>query len=222
MAATKDLTGQRFGLLTVTGPAESDPRGQRRWLCRCDCGTEKTVLGSNLTRGTTVSCGCKKRNDLTGKKIGKLTVLGRSDQYGSRGSRKTRLWECRCDCGAITYKATDTLTNPDISMCKACAGKYGAEKAREKAGFAGGTQISKIKVESDKSENLSGVRGIYYDGKTGKYRARLKFQQKYYNLGYFTSLDDAVKARKRAEEEIFEKFLNSTEAPPETETMKSS
>lgn len=209
MARKQDLTGQRFGFLTVTGPAESDGNGHRRWLCRCDCGTEKTVLGHNLTRGTTVSCGCKKRNDLTGKKIGKLTVLERSDQYGSRGNRKTRLWKCQCDCGAITYKATDTLTNPAISMCKVCAGKYSAEKARENAGFAGGTQLSKIKVESDKSDNLSGVRGVYYDGKTGKYRARLKFRRKYYNLGYFTSLEDAVKARKRAEEDIFEKYLES-------------
>ena len=96
-------------------------------------------------------------------------------------------------------------------MCKACAGKFGAEKARENAGFAGGTQLSKIKVESDKSDNVSRVRGVYYDSKRGKYRARLRFQRKYYNLGYFSNLEDAVKARKRAEEEIFGKFLEARE-----------
>lgn len=206
-----DLVGQKFGMLTVTGQAPSTGKGQRRWICRCDCGTEKTVLGSNLKRGTTVSCGCKRRNDLTGQKIGKLTVLERSDQYGSRGKRQTQLWKCQCECGAITYKATDTLTNPSISMCKTCAGVYAAENARANAGFEAGTQLSKIKDRQDSSDNLSGVRGVYLDTKTGRYRARLKFQGKLYNLGSFTRLEDAEKARRRAEEEIFDKFLDAHE-----------
>lgn len=206
-----DLAGQKFGMLTVLSQASSTEAGQRRWLCQCDCGTQRIVLGHNLKRGTTVSCGCKKSRDLTGQRIGRLTVLERSDRYTTRGSRKIRLWKCICDCGAITYKATDTLTNPDISMCKACSGNFGAEKARENAGFAGGTQLSKIKVESGRSDNVSGVRGVYYDSKRDKYRARLKFQRKYYNLGYFNNLEDAVKARKRAEEEIFGKFLEARE-----------
>ena len=201
------LIGQKYGMLTVIGQAPSTEKGQRRWICKCDCGTEKIVLGGNLKRGTTVSCGCKHRNDLTGQKIGKLTVLERSDQYGSRGKRQTQLWKCQCECGAITYKATDTLTNPNISMCRACAGTFAAEKARANAGFEAGTQISKIKDISDSSDNLSGVRGVYLDRKTGRYRARLKFQGKLYNLGSFTHLEDAIKARKRGEEEIFDTFL---------------
>lgn len=210
-----DLVGQKFGMLTVIAQAPSSDSGMRRWVCRCDCGTKKVVLGNNLKRGTTVSCGCKGKRDLTGQRIGQLTVLERSDRYGSRGSRRVRLWKCRCDCGAITYKATDTLTNADVSMCKECAGRYAAEKARENAGFAQGTQLAKIRVEDEKSGNLSGVRGVYYDAKRGKYRARLKFRQKYYNLGYFSNLEDAVKARQRAEEEIFGKFLEAQEAANE-------
>lgn len=202
------LIGQRFGMLTVTGQALSTSRGNRRWICKCDCGTEKVVAGSNLSRGTTVSCGCKRRNDLTGQKIGRLTVLERSDKYGSRGNRKTQLWKCLCDCGAITYKATDTLTNSDVSMCQTCAGAYAAEKARANAGFEGGTQITKIQNRSESSDNRSGVRGVYFDGKTGRYRARLKFRGKLYNLGSFVNLEDAVKARRRGEEEIFDKYLN--------------
>ena len=200
---------------SLIGQAPSTEKGQRRWLCRCDCGTEKTVLGGNLKRGTTVSCGCKHKNDLTGKKIGKLTVLERSDRYGSRGKRKTQLWKCICECGAITYKATDTLTNPDVSMCKECAGAYTAEKARAGAGFESGTQISKIKDISEASENRSGVRSVYLDGKTGQYRARLRFRGKLYNLGTFTNLEDAIKARKRGEEDIFGAFLASQEHLPE-------
>lgn len=209
------LIGQKFGMLTVIGQAPSTEKGQRRWLCKCDCGTEKIVMGSNLKRGTTVSCGCKHRNDLAGQKIGKLIVLERSDKYGSRGKRQTRLWKCQCECGAITYKATDTLTNPHISMCQDCAGAYAAKKARANAGFEAGTQISKIKDRPDTSDNLSGVRGVYLDRKTGKYRARLKFQGKLYNLGCFTRLEDAIRARKRGEEEIFGTFLSAYECTSE-------
>ena len=206
------LIGMKYGMLTVIGQAPSTEKGQRRWICKCDCGTEKIVLGGNLKRGTTVSCGCKHRNDLTGQKIGKLTVLERSDKYGSRGKRQTQLWKCQCECGAITYKATDTLTNSDISMCQNCAGEYAAEKARANAGFEAGTQITKIKDQPDTSDNLSGVRGVYLDRKTGKYRARLKFQGRLYNLGCFTRLEDAVKARKRGEEEIYGQFLTAYES----------
>lgn len=205
-----DLIGQKFGKLEVVGQAES-AGGKRRWVCRCDCGRETVVFGTNLTRGTTVSCGCKKRSDLTGQHIGRLTVLERSEEYAPRGSRKVRLWKCRCDCGAITYKATDTLTSPALSMCRDCAAVYGVEKAREKAGFVAGTQITKIRDPQEASENLSGTRGVYFDTKTGRYRARVKFQGKTYNLGSFTTLEDAVKARRRGEEEIFGKFLESIE-----------
>lgn len=201
------LVGEKYGMLTVIAQAPSTDGGQRRWICRCDCGTEKIVMGGNLKRGSTISCGCKNRKDLTGQKIGKLLVLERSDQYGSRGKRQTRLWKCQCECGAITYKATDTLTNGNVSMCQNCAGIYAAEKARAKAGFEAGTQISKIKDQTTVSDNFSGVRGVYFERKTGKYRARLKFQGKLYNLGSFTRLEDAVKARQRGEEEIYGKFL---------------
>lgn len=137
--------------------------------------------------------------------------MERSDKYGSRGKRQTQLWKCQCECGAITYKATGTLTNPDISMCQVCAGAYAAEKARANAGFEAGTQISKIKDISDSSDNLSGVRGVYLDRKTGRYRARLKFQGKLYNLGSYANIEDAIKARKRGEEEIYGGFLTSYE-----------
>lgn len=210
MRVWPNLIGEKFGMLTVIGRAPSTAKGQRRWICRCDCGIEKIVLGSNLKRGTTVSCGRKHKKDLTGQRIGKLTVIGRSDKYGSRGKRQTQLWECVCECGAITYKATDTLTNPDISMCQNCAAEYAITRARENLGFEGGTQITKIKNRSEASENLSGVRGVYLDRKTGKYRARLKFQGKLYNLGSYILLEDAVKARRRGEEEIFDTFLDGS------------
>ena len=55
-----DLTGQRFGKLTVLAPA--DNIGNRTaWLCRCDCGQEAVVKTCHLRCGHTTSCGCVPR-----------------------------------------------------------------------------------------------------------------------------------------------------------------
>lgn len=53
-----DLTGQRFGRLSVTGRAENGPKGQPRWICLCDCKSICIVYGQNLRRGNSRSCGC--------------------------------------------------------------------------------------------------------------------------------------------------------------------
>lgn len=52
-----DLTGQRFGRLTVIRYDHSEHDGVH-WLCKCDCGTEKVLAGYSLRRGSTRSCGC--------------------------------------------------------------------------------------------------------------------------------------------------------------------
>lgn len=54
-----DLTGQRFGRLTVVSRAENDARGQARWYCNCECGAENIIVrGRHLISGHTQSCGC--------------------------------------------------------------------------------------------------------------------------------------------------------------------
>lgn len=54
-----DITGQRFGKLTVTGldPVRSST-GSCRWICDCDCGGSTVVQTENIKRGHTTSCGC--------------------------------------------------------------------------------------------------------------------------------------------------------------------
>lgn len=60
--STKDLTGQNFGYLTVLSQVESDINGHAKWKCKCQCGTVIDVLGTNLIRGHTISCGCYKNS----------------------------------------------------------------------------------------------------------------------------------------------------------------
>ena len=55
-----DITGQRFGMLTVIEKVYDRRRTPHtQWLCQCDCGNRVIVTGGNLRSGNTTSCGCK-------------------------------------------------------------------------------------------------------------------------------------------------------------------
>lgn len=63
-----DLTGQRFGKLTVI--EESEKWGHyTTWLCKCDCGNEKKIRTNSLRSGATKSCGCESIKALQMRKI---------------------------------------------------------------------------------------------------------------------------------------------------------
>lgn len=53
-----DLTGMRFGSLTVLAEVGWDLTGHILWLCRCDCGRTRTVYEGKLKAGEATSCGC--------------------------------------------------------------------------------------------------------------------------------------------------------------------
>ena len=57
-----DLAGKRFGRLIVVERVENyrQPSGQTKtqWKCKCDCGNEIVVIGNNLVKGASASCGC--------------------------------------------------------------------------------------------------------------------------------------------------------------------
>lgn len=207
---TEDMIGKTIGHLTVVERLSMDEWHRMQYRCKCDCGGEIILNRAQLRRGKPDHCGCRKqimRSDLTGKRIGRLTVLGPSEKRAPRGKRTVPLWECLCDCGEICYKATDTLTNPDESMCAKCADKVHTAKARAKAGFTDGTQISKLKSTKLNKANTSGVNGVRYCKRDNLWQAQIGFKGQKINLGYYTHFADAVKARHRAEEEYFGTFL---------------
>lgn len=67
MAKFVDLTGKRFGRVTVIRRdgtvymAGNKHWSQPTWLCVCDCGTEFVTCGNYLKQGRTKSCGCLRR-----------------------------------------------------------------------------------------------------------------------------------------------------------------
>lgn len=58
MSQAVDLTGQKFGRLTILSRAENDRYGNACWLCACDCGQTIVARGAHLRSGNTRSCGC--------------------------------------------------------------------------------------------------------------------------------------------------------------------
>ena len=82
MSKFQDLTGHKFGKLTVVERAEIDKWGHVRWLCRCACGKETVVWAYSLKSGNTRSCGCESRR----------LSAERSTKHGECGSRLYHIW----------------------------------------------------------------------------------------------------------------------------------
>ena len=167
--AFKDLTGMRFGRLTVQRRAENNKWGQAQWICLCDCGNEAKVDAGNLTKGKTQSCGClwkekagrKPAADLSGQRFGKLVAIERVNQKGERPK-----WLCKCDCGNEKVVSSCGLLNGRTKSC----GCLTSEKNIERSTTHGCTKSRlyrvwigmKSRCENDKRECYKnyGGRGI--------------------------------------------------------------
>lgn len=125
MGKVLDLVGKRFGRLVVLERAENNNEGQARWLCQCDCGNQKVVLGKCLRNGHTQSCGCLSKEfmskphmkDHTGERFGRLVVLSRADDYVCPNGKKHVMWLCQCDCGNKTIVDSCLLVSGHTRSC---------------------------------------------------------------------------------------------------------
>ena len=116
-----DLEGFRFGRLIVLKRMETNSNGKVTWLCRCDCGTEKIIVGESLKQNLTFSCGCLKKEsvrkthliDLSGKKFGNLHAL----ELYNVNSRKEAVWKCVCKCGNKINIVGSHLTKGLVVSC---------------------------------------------------------------------------------------------------------
>lgn len=80
----KDLKGQVFGRLSVIELVGANDKGQKLWLCECECGNTVIVLGYSLTRGDTKSCGCLYKEKL---------AAGMGLKHGYVGTRVYKEWQ---------------------------------------------------------------------------------------------------------------------------------
>ena len=151
----KDYKGQRFGKLVVKEFSHRK-NNSYYWNCICDCGNEKAIKITNLTSGSTNSCGCSKFTNLVGKKFGKLQVI----ELFSRD--KKAKWLCECECGNKKIVSQNNLLSNNTRSC--------------------GCLFKEVHKIGNPKHNLYHHR-IYKIWKSMKYRCYLKTHQHYERYG---------------------------------------
>ena len=103
MPELDDLTGKRFGMLTVLERVEDHvfPGGTPvpQWKCVCDCGNITIKTSTKLKTVKTPNCGCQYNLDLTGQVFGQLLVMSQAPSHFTPQGKPIKRWLCKCSCG---------------------------------------------------------------------------------------------------------------------------
>lgn len=111
-----ELTGKRFDRLLVT-----EYLGAGRWKCQCDCGKTVTCTSKDLTSGRIKSCGCYRKDKMTGQRVyhdisgnrfGNLTAI---ELYERKNNKD--YWMCKCTCGRNHIAEYNNLIHGGIKSC---------------------------------------------------------------------------------------------------------
>lgn len=128
--SSKDITGLTFSKLTVVKITDYRTKsGAIKWLCRCECGTEKIVTGSDLSKGSVKSCGCLSRglskergSYLKGDK--NPSWKGGKKNRGSIAWANYRLGQAKCNLNGVSRDVTPEeylkLINSSKGICAIC------------------------------------------------------------------------------------------------------
>jgi hypothetical protein len=113
MSKLIDITGQKFGRLTVIRREPNDKWENTRWLCKCSCGKSKIILVTSLTSGATKSCGCLQKEiigNIRRLKSGLSTIRAIINNY--KGGARSRGYNFN-----LTEKQFIELTQKDCFYC---------------------------------------------------------------------------------------------------------
>lgn len=111
-----DITNNRYGKLVVMSHAR---KNNVKWAtCKCDCGNIITVRAADLQKGTTLSCGCYRKEcqaartkDLTNQVFGRLTA---KEHFVHK---EKSWWVCTCQCGKAVSVLANSLLNGHTRSC---------------------------------------------------------------------------------------------------------
>lgn len=103
-----DITGVKFGRLTVLRKSDMSSSNGVMWICKCECGVEKIIRGKHLRYGKINSCGCLERELLS----------SRSKTHGMSKSRPYRIWRNMINrCHYEKYAERHLYGGRGISVC---------------------------------------------------------------------------------------------------------
>lgn len=195
-----DLTNHIFNKLTVLKETpKRDRTGGIIWLCKCECGSLTEASGSDLRSGHKKSCGCLQKEaaanigknnliDLSGKKYGLLTVIGK--QYSKKtdnGSTKI-YWKCKCDCGNEIIVEGNSLKQNNTKSC-GCIKSFGEQK------IAALLKEANLSFEKEKKFQNSLYRFDFFV--ENKYIIEYDGKQHYQNYSWGSELHSLEESQKR-------------------------
>jgi hypothetical protein len=220
-----DLTGEKFGRLTVKSKAKSartkSGRSLVSWNCICVCGEQITVLGENLKKGRTKSCGCYAKEKAVFQ--GKTNNLKHGNNRKSHSTPEYSAWQSMITrCERPKSRGYENYGGRGISVCKEWRESF--ERFFWDMGIRPSDSHSLDRIDSNgnyepsncrwatKTEqsrnvraaktNSTGVKGVQ-KLKSGKYKATIGVNNSSMFLGHFDTIEDATKARKQAEEKYW-------------------
>jgi len=180
------------------------------------CRRQKTLTLLDF-ENRTLSCRCRRDysntkpnpEDLSGKMFGSVKVLSLQGEYQS--DRLDNMWNCHCLLCERKFSATKRRLK---TMHKSCGCILAKNRQtlhnRKKHLNVAGTYIPSLKperVDKANKNNKLGIKGVFYTERHDRYVAKIVFKGVAYYLGEHRLLEDAIKARKRAEEALFGNFL---------------
>lgn len=142
-----NMTGRTYGRLTVLERSDNDKRGNAMWLCKCECGNVKAILGGSLRQGSTRSCGCM-LSELSKRRMTELLT-----KHGFSGKKLYSVYRAmRERCEKQTCKSYGNYGGRGISVCD----EWKNDRAlffewALKNGYQEGLQIDRIDVNGDYS-----------------------------------------------------------------------
>ena len=225
----EDLTGHRFGYLTVLDRAEDhiscSGRKRIKWNCLCDCGEYTKVLATNLKQGKIVSCGCYKKNVTNFKK--KYNNYDLSGEFGigytSNGEEFYFDLEDYCKIKNYTWYKNDQgylvahSEEQNIRMHRVIMeasddyevdhihGKFTRHDNR-KNNLRIVTHTQNNWNKGKMVTNKSGYRGVSWSKSHGKWESQIECNHKHIHLGFFEDIEEAYKVRLEAEEKYFGEY----------------
>lgn len=132
----EDISGQKFGRLTVIRYAGKSQSNQTMWECQCECGNTITAQAQNLKNGHTKSCGCY-NIELTSK---------RNRTHGETRTRLYNIWHDMCyRCYGEKHHSYYLYGAKGITVCDEWKNSF--EKFRDWAlqnGYADNLSIDRI------------------------------------------------------------------------------